>query len=132
MPHHIKNRIASFAASVVEKSLLGYFSGIRKTIIGFIDSVPENITKLYYISALFVFLVVLSVSGIAVATFGAVLIIISLSDNSVDKILLSGILLTVAGFLYCIVTLFILKIVGGVIHSSLNKSADRVIRKISK
>jgi hypothetical protein len=132
MSNHIKNKIASFAVSILEKSLLAYFSDIKKNMIQFIESIPDNTSKLYYAYLLLIFLIVLSVSGITIITLGVVLIIITLADKSVDKILLSGILCAIAGICYLIGTLTILKIIGGVMHSTLSKSTGKIIKKVTK
>ena len=132
MSDHIKNKVASFLSSIVERSVLGYFSNIKKGIIRFTESIPDNAAKLYYAYAILLFLIVLSVSGIIVMTLGGVLIIIALADASVDKFILSGILLTVTGILYFIGTILIIRFIGGIIHSSLKKSTEEMLKKVNK
>ena len=132
MSTHIKSKIASFATSIIEKSVLGYFSNIKKGINKFIESIPDNAAKLYYAYAILLFLIALSVSGIVIITLGTVLIIITLSDDSVNKLLLSGILFTVIGLLYFISTFLLLKLIGGIIHSSLKKSTATMLKKVNK
>ena len=132
MSNHIKNRVASFLSSVVERSVLGYFSNIKNGIIQFTESIPDNAAKLYYAYAILLFLIALSVSGILVITLGCVLIIIALADASVDKFILSGILLTVTGVLYFIGTILIIKLIGRIIHSSLKKSTEDMLKKVKK
>ncbi len=132
MSKHIKGKISSFISSLIEKSVLGYFSNIKKSIITFIESIPDNVTKLYYAYAILLFLVVLSVSGVIIITLGAVLITITLVDDSVNKLLLSGILFTVAGLFYFIGTLSLMKLIGGIIHSSLKKSTASMLKRVDK
>jgi hypothetical protein len=132
MPNNIKNKVASFTASIFEKAFFAYFSDIKKNIVQFIESVPENVTKLYYAYAILIFLIALSVSGVVILTLGVVLIILTLADNSVNKVLLSGILFTIAGLFYFIGTLSVLKLIGGLIHSSLEKSTTKALKKVTK
>ncbi len=132
MSNHIKSKIASFVSSMIEKSVLGYFSNIKKSIINIIESIPDNATKLYYAYAILIFLIALSVSGVIIITLGAVLIIIALADDSVDKFLLSGILFAVIGLLYFIGTLLLMKLIGGIIHTSLQKSTASMLKKIHR
>jgi len=132
MSDRIKNKIASFAVSLIEKSIFAYFSDIKKNIIQFIDSIADNTSKLYYAYILLIFLIVLAASGVTIITLGVVLIIITLADKSVDHILLAGILLAVTGICYLIGTLSILNIVGRVMHSTISKSSNKMIKKITK
>ena len=132
MSNHIKNRVASFLSSVVERSVLGYFSNIKNGIIQFIESIPDNAAKLYYAYAILLFLIALSVSGIIVITLGGVLVIIALADDSVDKFILSGVLLIVTGVLYFIGTTLIIKFIGGILRSSLKKSTEDMLKKVKK
>ena len=132
MSDHIKNKVASFLSFVVEKSVLGYFSNIKNGIIQFVESIPDNAAKLYYAYAILLFLTVLSVSGILVITLGGVLIIIALADPSVDKFILSGVLLTVTGLLYFIGTILMIKFIGSIVHSSLRKSTEEMLKKVKK
>ena len=130
MSKNIKNKISSFIASIIEKSVLGYFSNIKKGVVGFIDNFPDTATKLYYIYAVLLLLITISAAGVTIVTIGVVLIIIALADDTVDKFLLSGILLTLTGFVYFIGTLFILKLIGNIFHVSLAKSADKMLKRV--
>ena len=130
MSNNIKNKISSFAGYIIEKSILGYFSGIKNGIINLVDHLPDAATKLYYIYAILLLMVAISAAGITIVTLGLVLIIIALADDSVNKFLLSGILLTLAGFFYFIGTLLILKFIGGNLHSSLSKSRHQMLKKV--
>ena len=130
MSNNIKSKFSSFVTFIIEKSILGYFSKIRKGVIRFIDDFPDTATKLYYAYAILLFFVAISTVGILIITLGTVLIIIALADDSVNKFLLSGILLAVSGLFYFIASLSILKLIGSSIHSSLCKSTSNMLKKV--
>ena len=130
MSKNIKNKISSFITSIIEKSVLGYFSNIKKGILELIDNFPENATRLYYIYAALLLIVSISAAGVTIITIGVVLVIIALADDTVNKFLLSGILLTLAGSIYFTGTMFIIKLIGNILHASLAKSADKMLKRV--
>ena len=132
MSNNFKSKIGSFLTSILEKSVLGYFSNIKKNIVQLLESTPDTTLKVYYAYVLLVFLVGVVVSGLLVMCIGGILILVTLFDNSVDKLLLSGILFTILGLISLLLGIFILKGVGSLIHSSVSRSAGKLVKKIEE
>jgi len=117
MPNNFKNKIGSFITSVVEKSVLGYFSALKKNTVSFLEGVPDNTLKAYYGYILLLFLVVLAVSGWILLTLGVIMLAVMLVDASFNKTLLTGLMLCFFGLIYLLLGLFLLKGIGSLLHS---------------
>jgi uncharacterized membrane protein HdeD (DUF308 family) len=73
----------------------------------------------------------IAVTGIMLFTVGAIFALSYLTSQSVNPLLLSGILLIFAGIFYFIVGIVLIKLAAGLIHSALTKNLEKVIKKLN-
>jgi hypothetical protein len=132
MSNNLKSKIGSLIASVVEKSVIGYFSSLKRNTVSLLESVPDNTLKAYYGYILLLFLVVLAVSGVLLMTLGCIVLAVMLVDASFNRILLSGIMLLLAGLFYLLLGVFLLKGIGSLVHSSVSKTTGNLVKKIER
>ena len=128
----IKNKFTSFAVSVGEKAVMSIFSSAKRNIVETLESAPDNTAKLFYAYTLLIFIVVVTAMGAIVVPIGLITVLVTLFDKSVDKVQLIGILTAGVGILYMFGGIFLLKTVGGIIKSSVEKSTRRLVKKIEK
>jgi len=118
-------------ASLAEKAVFAYFSDLKKNIAETLRTIPDKSVKLYFSVALLLFLVVLGVSGVLLLTVGAVCVFAALTADSVNKLLLCGILLACSGLFYFTAGAVMIRLIGSLIHTELSKNLEKITKKFN-
>ena len=133
MAKNLQSKIGSFFISAIERSVLVYFSDIKKNTVHFIRSTPDIGVKIYSAYTLLLCLAAIAASAVAIIIpAGIIMIIVTLIDSSFNKLLIAGILFLVWGVMCFLGGIMLLKFISSAIHSSMSKASEEIARKIEK
>jgi len=132
MGNPLKNKVGSWALSMVESALFSFFSKIKMNTITFLEDLPNNSSKMIYGICLLLFFVVTAVAGAVILPASLILILVQYAAPTVNKVLLAGQCFACLGAFYLVVSVSVILIVSKSVKSSAEKATRGMIRKLNR
>ncbi|MBN1864165.1 MAG: hypothetical protein JW808_04630 [Victivallales bacterium] len=127
-----KNRLGSWAASAMANVALGFIGNLRRSLIDFLEQVPEGAGRMLYAIFLLVFLATLSAAGVVILPASVIVIMVRHFGPGVDKTLVAAQFFFFFGLFLLVFSTVIICMVARGIKTSTEKVTRRIIRRIEK
>ena len=132
MGDRFTKKIGSWAVSLMEHTVFGFFSKIRENTIEFLEELPENSAKFLYGICLLIFVVVTAAAGAVILPASLILILVQHASADVDKVLLAGQAFALLGCFYLVISVILINMVGKALKASTEKVTRKMVRKLNK
>ena len=124
-----KNWIISLVAKTLEGALFGGLSKIQRKYSAVLDETPSAATKLFYLHAGLMFVVVVAAMGALALPAGTIFLVVELLSSSVNReVIAASILLMLLGACFLAGGAFAIYLIGKGIHSFFTRKAKELSR----
>ncbi len=132
MPKKLGSLASTVLASVLEKGIFRLFSKARRNLARALEAAPEGAARLTAAHIALIVVATTTAGGLLLLPVGLVVTATALVADSVNKLLLAGILLSILGTAYLVIGLAILQFVVKIIRSSVSQATKDIARKLDR